>query len=221
VDTSWHDDHPLLDPHPRDVPPGYPREYERRIRLTDGRHVRVRPLVPTDAAALGAAIRAADPQTLRRRFLGGPPHVTPALLEHLTTLDYVDRFALAAGDEETGTGVAIARYEPLGEGVAEVAVAVDPAWRCVGLATALIELLAEAALDRGIHTFAATYLAENQPVAALRTLMAKGGRQRIREGIAEFAVSLDRDRIEAALAELANSELDDSTGRPESTVAAH
>jgi acetyltransferase len=66
---------------------------------------------------------------LHGRFHGGTPRLTPALLSHLTRLDYVRRFALVAADAQTRHGVAIARYEALDEGVAEVAVAVDPAWR--------------------------------------------------------------------------------------------
>lgn len=186
-------------PIPAQVPPGYPREYERRLRLRDGRVVAIRPVVPQDAPELAEAILTADPDTLRRRFLGGAPHVTPALVARLTTLDYVRRFALAAGDERTGQGVAIARFEAMEGGVAEVAIVVDPAWRRVGLATALIELLAQAALDRGIHQFTATYLAENRPVSALLALTRGAGRQLIRQGIAEGAVTLDREQVEAAV----------------------
>lgn len=124
--------------------------FERRLRLDDGRMVRIRPILPSDAPELAEAIRTADPDTLCRRFLGAPPRVTAELLTRLTTVDYVRRFALVAFDPTTDRGVAIARYEPLTEGVAEIAVAVDPAWRRAGLATALVELLAEAALERGI-----------------------------------------------------------------------
>jgi len=66
--------------HPPNVPPGYPRAYERELTLSDGRRVFIRPIVPSDAPQLASAIQAADPETLRRRFLGGPPRVTPALL---------------------------------------------------------------------------------------------------------------------------------------------
>jgi RimJ/RimL family protein N-acetyltransferase len=184
---------------PAEVPPHYPHEFERQLRLQDGRAVWIRPIVPGDAAELGASIRAADPDTLRRRFLGGPPRMTPALLEHLTTVDYVRRFALVAVDPSTGRGVAVGRYEPLSEGVAEIAVVVDPAWRQVGLATMLVELLAEAALARGIHEFSVFYLAENRPVAALLAHAGGASRQLIKQGIAERAVMLDSGEVAAAL----------------------
>ncbi|MCM4084357.1 GNAT family N-acetyltransferase [Paractinoplanes hotanensis] len=182
----------------RRVPLGYPREYERDLRLPDGRAVHLRPVLPTDTAQLADAIRTADPDTLHRRFVGSPPPVTPTLLAHLCTVDYCRRFALVATDPSTGRGIGIARYEATGDDAAEVAVVVDPAWRGAGLATALIELLARAALTRGITTFSAYYLAGNRPVAALVDHLG-GGRQIIKEGLAEAAVRLDGARVEAAL----------------------
>jgi hypothetical protein len=116
------------------LPPGYPQECEQEVTLRDGRRVLIRPILPSDAPELGEAIKTADPGTLHRRFLGAPPRVTPALLAHLTVVDYVRRFALVAIDTVTGRGVAVARYEPAGEGVADIAVAVRPACRRAGQA---------------------------------------------------------------------------------------
>jgi GNAT superfamily N-acetyltransferase len=202
VAGRFHNGRMRIERHPRAVPSGYPRSFERRLRLHDGREVDVRPIVPADTAALREAIRTADADTLRGRFLGGSPSLTPAMMTHLTTMDYGRRFSLVAMDARTGHGAGIARYETMDEGVAEVAVAVDPAWRQVGLATALVEILAEAALDRQVHTFSAIYQAENRPVAALRGLAQSTGRQLIRHGVAEFAVTLDRDRVIAAIRHL-------------------
>jgi GNAT superfamily N-acetyltransferase len=172
-------------------PPGYPWEYQRLVTLDDGRRILIRPILPSDAPGLAEAIRTADADTLRRRFLGGPPPLTPELLAHLTTVDYIRRFALVAIDPVSERGVAIARYEPAGEEEeAEVSIAVSPGWRHAGLATVLLMLLAEAAAERGIRTFSGSYLAENRPVAVLIEDAGGPDGQLIEQGIAEFSVGL-------------------------------
>jgi GNAT superfamily N-acetyltransferase len=153
-----------------ELPPGYPGEYERRIRLRDGRRVQVRPILPSDAPELAAAIRNADPETLRARFLGGAPTVTEDLLESLTCIDYTSHFALVARYRRRG--IAVARYialPPDDDGVvaAEIAVAVDRNWRRLGLATALVKLLAKRAHECGISSFTALFFSHNRPVVEL------------------------------------------------------
>jgi GNAT superfamily N-acetyltransferase len=173
-------------------PNGYPLQYERDVRLTDGRTVRVRPIVPEDAPELARAIRTADAETLRLRFLGGTPPLTNAVLTRLTCVDYVHRFALVAFSEEQG--VAIARYEALppttdGTLTAEIAVAVAPEWRHVGLATVLIGQLAHRAQECGITHLSALFSAGNRPVAEL----ARDAHARIliKDGAAQLDIPLD------------------------------
>jgi len=176
-----------------DLPPGYPREYVRRVTLRDGRSVLIRPIHPGDAPELAEAIRAADTDTIRRRFLGGHPQVTPGLLDYLTTIDYTSRFALVAVEPVRQRGVAIARYEPSGQdGIAEVAVAVTPGWRHAGLAAELLRMLAQAAKERGVHTFTGTYLADNHPVTALIDEVDVPVDQVTSRGITEFSVPISR-----------------------------
>ncbi|HZC74174.1 MAG TPA: GNAT family N-acetyltransferase [Jatrophihabitans sp.] len=173
-------------------PPGYPDGYDLRLRLDDGRRVQVRPILPSDADELAEAIRTADPETLRARFLGATPRITPALLDSLTRLDYTSRFALVARAHRHG--VAIARYvsspaEPGTRVTAEVAAAVDPEWRRVGLATRLLRLLARRATECDIGTFTVLFSATNRPVAELaRDVHA---RLFIADGLARFEIPLD------------------------------
>ena len=174
-----------------DLPPGYPQEYRRLVTLRDGRDVLIRPIQPSDAPALAQAIQSADADTIRRRYLGRHPQVTPELLHYLTTVDYASRFALIAVEPASQRGVAIARYEPAGQdGTAEVAIAVTPGWRDVGLATELLRLLAQAASERGIHTFTGTYLADNRAVTALINAADEPESRVTSGGIAEFSVPL-------------------------------
>lgn len=158
------------------------------VKLRDGRAVLVSRLTPADATELGKAITEADRETLYRRFCGPPPRVTPRLLAYLTGLDFDRRYAIVARDT-TGRGVAIARYEATQEpGVAEIAVVVQPGWRRVGLASALVRMLAETALRQGFDRFTATYLADNRPVSDL--LDEAGARQVIAAGVADAVLRL-------------------------------
>jgi len=174
-----------------DLPPGYPQEYRRLVTLRDGRSVLIRPVLPSDAAALAESIASADADTIRRRFLGGRPQVTPELLEFLTTVDYTSRFALVAVGPASQRGVAIGRYEPAGQdGAADVAIAVIPGWRGVGLAGELLHVLAQAASERGIHTFTGMYLADNSPVAALINAADEPSNRVTSRGVTEFSLPL-------------------------------
>ncbi len=177
---------------PQEAPPGYPRSYEIVARLADGRRVTIRPILPSDAPELAEAILTADADTLRGRFMGAPPPLTQATLDGLTRLDYAQRFALVARSAE-GHGIGVARYSVLPSAddspvSAEVAVAVAPEWRRVGLATTLLQLLARRALECGITHFSALFLAENRPVTELAQL--GHARVVIAQGAAQLEASL-------------------------------
>ena len=131
---------------------------------------------------------------IRKRFMTGSwvgaRRLTTRTLRRLTTVDYVYRLALAAVAPD-GTGVAIARYEGNADSdIAEVAVVVAPAWRRVGLASGLLRMLANAALDRGIHRFAAISYADNIDV---QDILARSGlplRQSGTKGVIDTSVEL-------------------------------
>jgi GNAT superfamily N-acetyltransferase len=180
----------LLDGHasPQALPNDYPHEFERSVVLRDGRTVLIRPVVPTDAPALRHAIDTADSETLYHRFFNSSITLDEHQIHRLTDLDYRRRFALVAFAPD-GIGVAIARYEPYTEGVVEMAVAVTPSWRRIGLASTLFAMLEEAARARGVARLHAYYLAENR---AAEHLMATRGftGPHIEDGVAEVSKPL-------------------------------
>jgi GNAT superfamily N-acetyltransferase len=183
------------------VPAGYPAEFARELVLEDGRTVHVRPVVPEDVTELRAAIARADPETIRRRFLGGGPPRSAAGLQRLVTVDYVHRFALAAFAPD-GTGVGIARYE--GESTwpaVDVAVAVDPAWRGVGLGRELMAGVLRRAVSQGATSLTADFFADNVRV---RNLLAEAGlpeQRSIDAGVVQDSISLVGDRVAELTAE--------------------
>lgn len=148
-------------------PPGFPSWMSRDVVLLDGRSVSVRPVLPDDVAELRRVVAAADAETLRSRFLGGRPPRSDTEFDRLVNLDYDRRLAVVALSPDR-RGVGIARYEADGGAdIAEVAVAVEPAWRGVGLATALVRLLAAGAVRNGIHRFSAELFEQNLDVRDL------------------------------------------------------
>jgi len=158
--------------------------------LVDGRRVRVRPIVPDDAAQLADAIAQADEETLRMRFLGWSPSMDVAMVRHLVEVDYHLRLALVALDSN-GRGVGIARYEGVeGDDCAEVAVAVSRDWRRVGLGGGLFLLLAQAAIARGIRRFRVLYLVENEEVARLLRASQLPSRSTVSRGVVEAELDL-------------------------------
>ena len=157
---------PQLRPRLR-APSGYSPVYERKVTLSDGRIAHLRPIVPDDLGALRDAVAEADAETLRHRFLGGRPPKTDEEFQHLVEVDYNRRFAVVALSTSR-RGIGLARYDAdEGSTRADVAVAVDAGWRRVGLATALLRGLAEAALDNGVERFTIEFLGDNLDVASI------------------------------------------------------
>lgn len=172
------------------------RRAVERVRLTDGRVVHVRPIRPDDLDELRRAIRDADPETLRSRFLGGRPPQTDEELRRLVEVDHVTREAFVALTPE-GRGVGIARYEGLPDGRSvDVAVAVDPEWRRVGLATALLTRLMRAALKQGLSIVHADYFAANRDIADLMRRAATTEERHVCDGVVEETAVLDPEVLD-------------------------
>ncbi|MCP4968871.1 MAG: GNAT family N-acetyltransferase [bacterium] len=183
-----------LQPH-SGLPAGYPYDYERQVTLCDGRVAHIRPVVPGDAPLLAHEASAADTDTLYQRFFNAAMRLDRKRLRYLTELDYETRFAIAAF--HNGEGIAIARFEPAGKGLAEVAVAVKPEWRSLGLATAMFDVLEIAGLERGIEEFEALYLSDNHAIE--RVLLKRGfGGTTVESGVARVVKRLGRRPAGAA-----------------------
>jgi acetyl coenzyme A synthetase (ADP forming)-like protein len=135
--------------------------------LRDGRSVAIRPLHADDAAAVEALWRRLDAPE-RRRFLE---------LAHLPSESPGEVVAArppqAAGVVATVPGpvsesvVGLARYERSAADAAAFSVFVDPAYRRVGLATALVRRLAAAARHAGVRRLVSEVAAREHGVLAL------------------------------------------------------
>jgi RimJ/RimL family protein N-acetyltransferase len=139
--------------------------------LRDGTPVRVRPIAPDDKDRLAEGMKRLSPQSRYRRFFSNMETLDPALLRHLTEVDYSDHFAWLAvsRDEPGGPAVGVGRYIRLRDRptAAEVAITVRDDYQGRGLGTLLLDLLGLVALEHGIDEFVAIVQPENSPMRAL------------------------------------------------------
>jgi RimJ/RimL family protein N-acetyltransferase len=140
---------------------------ERVVTLRDGARVRIRPISPDDRDELKAGFERLSPESRYRRFFSPLPRLSERELDRLTQVDHHDHEALVAIDEETGAGLAVARYVRVDRETAEPAIAVADDWQGRGLGTVLLDALADRAREEGITCFRATVLATNAPAIAL------------------------------------------------------
>ncbi|MEV0333812.1 GNAT family N-acetyltransferase [Nocardia sp. NPDC050717] len=172
-------------------PPAPPQHWNADVLAADGGVVRVRPIMPTDDAALATFHTGLSDRTRYLRYFGPYPRISAKDMYRTTHVDYHDRVGLVAllGDAIIG----VARYELLdraGPRAAEVAFVVADEHQGRGLGSVLLEHLAGAAAENEVVAFVAEVLAENE---AMVTVFREAGYQlqRSRDGAEvhlEFAI---------------------------------
>ena len=159
--------------------------------LRDGSRVEIRPIEPDDRAALAEGFERLSPESRYRRFFGPMPHLSESFLDYLTRVDHHDHEALVAVDPQTGDGVGVARYVRTDPAVAEPAVVVADDWQGRGVATCLLDALADRAREEGIERFEAPVLATNDDAIAV---LERLGSARIRPEGREVRLTVDLPR---------------------------
>jgi GNAT superfamily N-acetyltransferase len=161
--------------------PSLPHRGERRsgavagveagaILLANGRRFPLRPIAPTDAAAVQDFVRDLSPQSRYARFFSPIRELSPDQLERMTRTRYPDRFGLVALDPlADGRRIAgIAQHATADDDTPpEFAVVVDDRWQRQGLGAQLLVRLAEHARSAGYPTLEGLVLAGNHPMLAL------------------------------------------------------
>ncbi len=140
----------------------YPARYESDILLRDGSTLRLRPIKPEDDRGLMELHRRLSPQSVYFRFFAPVPQLTPERARELTSVDYDNSFALVG--ELAGRVVAVARYYRDREAAdhAEVSFVTEDALQGRGIATRMLERLAEIAREHNVTTFDAYVLGDNR-----------------------------------------------------------
>ncbi|MFL0580535.1 GNAT family N-acetyltransferase [Dietzia sp. 179-F 9C3 NHS] len=142
-------------------PEGYPHEWAADVLGSDGRAVRIRPILPSDAEKISRFHTSLSERTRYLRYFGSHDVLTDRELRHMTHVDYRDRMAFVAelGSEIIG----ISLYERLPSSTnAEVAFTISDQHQGRGLGSIFLEHLAGAAAECGIDHFEAEVLSENR-----------------------------------------------------------
>lgn len=142
--------------------PVIPSYWESDVVLADGGTVHLRPRRPDDHEAIVDLYRRMSDHSRYLRFAGPTSTARAGELENAATVDLDHHFSVVAQLGEQIVGVAgyfrLAGHDP---NRAEVAFAVEDDQQGRGLGTIMLEHLAAAALEHGIHQFVAWVLSSN------------------------------------------------------------
>lgn len=139
------------------------------IRL-DGLSLVVRPVLPTDVAAISDLVAGLSERSAYFRFHSPVHLLSAAQLAGLVDIDHLERetlVALVPGRKAMLRLVGIGQYVATGPREVEMALVVADAWQRRGIGRALAERLLPAASDAGYDTVRASVLAENRAALAL------------------------------------------------------
>ncbi|MGI8760776.1 MAG: GNAT family N-acetyltransferase [Jatrophihabitantaceae bacterium] len=176
--------------------PVAPPHWEADVVVADGGTVHLRPVRPSDAAALVSFHGGLSARTRYLRYFSAYPRIPERDLHRFTHVDHHDRVALLA--ELGGDVIAVGRYErAAGTDEAEVAFVVADAHQGRGIGSVLLEHLAAAARETGIKRFQAIVLAEN---TGMIRVFRDAGYQTTRH-LEDGEVTLEFDVDETALTE--------------------
>ncbi|HEY8721282.1 GNAT family N-acetyltransferase, partial [Pengzhenrongella sp.] len=196
----------------------YPADWEADVVLRDGAAAHLRPITPSDAAALQAFHIGQSERSTYLRFFAALQRLSDRDLVRFTTVDHHDRVALiavqsgpgAAGSSAAETSepdeqiIGVARYDKIGPDVAEVAFNIADAHHGRGLGSVLLEHLAAAARERGIRRFTAEVLPQNGRMIAVFREAGYDVSQTVDDGV--VTVSFDIDPTDRSLAVMADRE---------------
>ena len=143
----------------------YPARLEHVVNLPNGARAIIRPIRPEDSDREADFVRALSPETRYLRFMSTIKELPGPLLARLTQIDYDREMALVAitGDGDSEEQIGVCRYvvNPDGESC-EFAIVVADAWQRQGLARTMMNLLIEAARERGLKVMEGVFLANNE-----------------------------------------------------------
>jgi acetyltransferase len=140
----------------------YPKEWERRITLADGKRLFVRPLRPEDEPMVRVFFGKVTPEDLRLRFFAPVKTFSHTFIARLTQLDYGRAMAFAAIDEVSGELLGMVRiHADANYDNGEYAILLRSDLKGHGLGWELMQLMIQYARSEGPRCIDGQVLREN------------------------------------------------------------
>ncbi|MBL0885642.1 GNAT family N-acetyltransferase [Myceligenerans sp. I2] len=195
----------------------YPVEWEADVVLRDGTTTHLRPIRPDDADALQRFHMAQSERSVYYRFFAALNRIPERMLRQFVTVDHVDRTALVAVRPASGSRadgapegageeiLGVARFDVVpgpGPRTAEVAFNIADTMQGRGLGSVLLEHVADAARERGIHRFVAEVLPQNRAMLGVFREAGYAIEQHLDDGFVHVGIDLDpTDRSREVMAD--------------------
>lgn len=169
--------------------PAYPEHWEADAVLTDGSVCHLRPITPDDQGLLQQFHSQLSAETIYYRYFAPYPQLSERDVHRFTHVDYDERVAIVA--TVAGELVGVGRYDKINDADAEVAFTIRDDYQGRGLGSVLLEHLAQAARERGIHRFIAETLPQNRRMVGTFTRAGYKVAQKLDEGVIKVAFEIE------------------------------
>ncbi len=161
---------PSTDPYHHLAIHPYPAQLVRKLQLSDGTDIVIRPIRPEDAEIEAKFVRELSDEARYFRFMNSLQELSQEMLVRFTQIDYHNEMALIAvkpsGAAEEQIGVARYTTNP-DKKSCEFALVVSDRWQSRGLAHRLMQNLMEVARDRGLEQMEGQVLSNNSKMLEL------------------------------------------------------
>lgn len=140
----------------------YPKEWERHVKLKDGRGIFVRPVRPEDEHLYPEFFEHVSREDVRLRFFSAMKELSHPFIARLTQLDYARAMAFIAIEETTGKMLGVVRLHTDADfASAEYAVLIRTDLKGIGLGSMLMKMIIEYGRAEGVRAIRGQVLSRN------------------------------------------------------------
>ncbi|MCW2751401.1 MAG: family N-acetyltransferase [Aeromicrobium sp.] len=170
--------------------PAHPvASWEADVLLKDGRVAQLRPILESDADDFVEFYSRVSDQSKYFRFFSPYPTLSEKDVARFTTVDHDRRVAFVVTVHSSI--IAVGRYDAIADDEAEVAFLVEDAHQGRGVGQLLLEHLAQAGRERGIHRFVADVLPSNSRMQQIFREMGYHVDGMVEDGVQRLAFQIE------------------------------